>query len=197
MNTPRGVAAVRKRPGMYLGPFDGGIGPNLLVEQAVGCAIEEALTFRPTQIWVRLDADGSCSVEDNGRGLPTAPCSELGISYAEAAVTLDHVTPAFHANGPVASYCTVNALSETLELRVWRDGEEHRMTFRRGERETGEVLKAEPRDKHGTMVKFVPDRLILGAAAFDGPHIATKLQELARQYGVTIGFDDRRQLGKT
>lgn len=181
---------------MYLGPFDGGIGPNLLVEQAVGCAIEEALTFQPTQIWVRLDADGSCSVEDDGRGLPTAPYRDLGVSYAEAAFTIDHVTPAFHANGPVASYCTVNALSETLELRVWRDGEEHRMTFRSGERETGKVLQAQPRDKHGTMVKFVPDALILGAVAFDGLRLATRLQELARQYGVTIGFDDRRHRGQ-
>lgn len=174
---------------MYLGPFDGGIGPNLLVEQAVGCAIGEALSFPPTQIWVFLGSDGSCTVEDNGRGLSTAPYRDLGISYAEAALTIDHPTSAFHPGAPIASYCTVNALSETLELRVRRDGEEHRVAFRRGVRETSEVLQAPP-SEHGTMVTFVPDAITLGAAAFDGPRIASRLQELAKQYGVTIEFRD-------
>jgi DNA gyrase subunit B len=198
-----GIEAVRKRPGMYVGDT-GPRGLHHMIFEVVDNSVDEAMAGFCTSIAVRLHADGSASVTDNGRGIPVEIHPEKGRSTLEVVLCNIHaggkfdnkvysVSAGLHGVGVTA----VNALSEWLEATVWwNDGKEHRQRYRKGKPEA-EVRAVGPTDKTGTRIHFKPDPEIFPDTTFVFDTVARRLRELAfLNKGIHIALTDERT-GKT
>jgi DNA gyrase subunit B len=194
------VYRVQKRPGMYVGPTDDGTGLHNMVYEVVGNAINEALRGHATNIIVKLNSDGSCTVQDDGRGLPIDTHPKFGISAAEAIMTRLHgsfVPNDYLPNGYKGLHgvgnCVVNALSDWLDLRIWRDGKEHRIQFLSGKVDAPLAELCDAGARHGTQVTFLPAASFFSDVRFDRARLAQQLRELASQYAVSIEFVNARE----